>query len=75
MVHYLTHNLTQLSATFGDEPFNLVTISNYDGLIITDSALFLRFDLRPGRSPSSTVTILRIRDQQADLFVLGDSPL
>lgn len=34
-----------------------------------------RFELRPGRSPSSTITILRIRDQHADLFVLGDSPL
>lgn len=34
-----------------------------------------RFGLRPGHSPSSTVTILRIRDDHADLFVLGDSPL
>ncbi|MGH3940408.1 MAG: hypothetical protein ACRDTG_17585 [Pseudonocardiaceae bacterium] len=34
-----------------------------------------RFELRPGHSPSSTVTILRIRDRHADLFVLGDSPL
>ncbi len=34
-----------------------------------------RFELRPGRSPSSTVTILRTRRQHADLFVLGDSPL
>jgi len=34
-----------------------------------------QFNLRPGRSPSSTVTILRVLDQQADLFVLGDSPL
>lgn len=41
MVHYLTCNLTELSATFGDEPFSLVTISDYDGLTITGSALFL----------------------------------
>jgi serine/threonine protein phosphatase PrpC len=34
-----------------------------------------RFELRPGHSPSSTVTIVRIRDQHADLFVLGDSPI
>ncbi|MCA1702786.1 MAG: hypothetical protein LC808_05750 [Actinobacteria bacterium] len=34
-----------------------------------------RFELRPGHSPSSTVTILRMRDHHADLFVLGDSPL
>lgn len=34
-----------------------------------------RFELRPGHSPSSTVTILRTRDHHADLFVLGDSPL
>lgn len=34
-----------------------------------------RFGLRCGYSPSSTVTILRVRDEHADLFVLGDSPL
>jgi serine/threonine protein phosphatase PrpC len=34
-----------------------------------------RFELRPDHSPSSTITILRIRDHHADLFVLGDSPL
>ena len=34
-----------------------------------------QFNLRPGHSPSSTVTIVRIRDQHADLFVLGDSPV
>lgn len=34
-----------------------------------------RFELRPGHSPSSTVTILRTRGQCADVFVLGDSPL
>lgn len=34
-----------------------------------------RFELQRGHSPSSTVTILRIRDHHADLFVLGDSPL
>ncbi len=34
-----------------------------------------QFELRPGRSPSSTVTILRVHNQQAGLFVLGDSPL
>ena len=32
---------TELSATFGDEPFSLATTCDYDGLTITDSALFL----------------------------------
>ena len=31
--------------------------------------------LRPGWSPSSTITILRARDAAADLYVLGDSPI
>lgn len=31
------------------------------------------FDLRPGESPSSTVTILRRRGDQLDIFVLGDN--
>jgi hypothetical protein len=34
-----------------------------------------RLGLFPGRSPSSTVTIVRIRDAAADLYVLGDSPI
>ncbi|MGD9529139.1 MAG: hypothetical protein AB7V44_20385 [Pseudonocardia sp.] len=34
-----------------------------------------RLDLTPGRSPSSTVAILRVRDHAADLYVLGDSPI
>lgn len=34
-----------------------------------------RLDLAPGRSPSSTVTILRTREDAADLYVLGDSPI
>ncbi len=34
-----------------------------------------RLTLAPGRSPSSTVTILRTRDQAADLYALGDSPV
>lgn len=33
------------------------------------------YDLRAGRSPSSTVSVLRIRDGGADLYVLGDSPI
>lgn len=41
MVHYLTGNLTELSATFGDEPFSLVATCDYDDLTITGSALFL----------------------------------
>jgi len=41
MVHYLTHNLAELSSAFGDESFSLAVISGYDGLTITDSALFL----------------------------------
>ncbi|MGH3942310.1 MAG: hypothetical protein ACRDTG_27560 [Pseudonocardiaceae bacterium] len=41
MVHYLIRNLTELSATFGDGPFSLAITSDYDGLIITDSTLFL----------------------------------
>ncbi|WP_308283493.1 hypothetical protein [Pseudonocardia nigra] len=32
-------------------------------------------DLTPGRSPSSTVSILRARTSTADLYVLGDSPI
>jgi len=41
MVHYLTHNLAELSSAFGDESFSLAVISGYDGLAITDSTLFL----------------------------------
>jgi hypothetical protein len=41
MVHYLTRNLVKLSSTFGDEPFSLATLSDYDGLTITASTLFL----------------------------------
>jgi len=41
MVHYLTRNLTELSSTFGDEPFSLATTCDYDGLTITGSDLFL----------------------------------
>lgn len=32
-------------------------------------------DLQPGRSPSSTISILRIRANLVDLYVLGDSPI
>ena len=32
-------------------------------------------DLEPGRSPSSTVSVLRVRDDEAELYVLGDSPI
>lgn len=32
-------------------------------------------DLRPGRSPSSTVSILRERADEVDVLVLGDSPV
>lgn len=160
MVHYLTRNLAQLSATFGDESFSLAATSDYDGphhhkqrtrlrplplvkrmkvntaqlpgpsrsqdrVFITATAAIVldgatafasveldagtyadalgrriaaqlrsdsrtdlaevvsgaidavarRFELRPGHSPSSTITILRTRDHHADLFVLGDSAL
>lgn len=34
-----------------------------------------RLDLTPGRSPSSTVAILRTHGGAADLYVLGDSPI
>ena len=34
-----------------------------------------RLDLTPGRSPSSTVAILRSHNERADLYVLGDSPI
>lgn len=34
-----------------------------------------RLDLTPSRSPSSTVAILRTRENEADLYVLGDSPI
>ncbi|OJG06651.1 hypothetical protein BG618_02409 [Pseudonocardia autotrophica] len=33
------------------------------------------YDLHAGRSPSSTVSILRVRESDADLYVLGDSPI
>ncbi|MEQ3550914.1 hypothetical protein WIS52_10555 [Pseudonocardia nematodicida] len=33
------------------------------------------YDLRAGQSPSSTVTVLRVREEEADLYVLGDSPI
>lgn len=38
MVHYLARNLTELSATVGNESFSLVATAGYDGLTITDSA-------------------------------------
>lgn len=41
MVHYLARNLTELSATVGNESFSLVATAGYDGLTITDSALLL----------------------------------
>ncbi|MGH4018817.1 MAG: hypothetical protein ACRDT0_06165 [Pseudonocardiaceae bacterium] len=41
MVHYLARNLTELSSAFGDKPFSLATISDYEGLTITGSTLFL----------------------------------
>jgi hypothetical protein len=41
MVHYLTRNLAELYSAFGNEPFSLATISDYDGLTITGSRLFL----------------------------------
>jgi hypothetical protein len=34
-----------------------------------------KLDLRPGASPSSTVAILRVRADAADIYVLGDSPI
>ena len=34
-----------------------------------------QLDLTAGRSPSSTVAILRTREDVADLYVLGDSPI
>lgn len=34
-----------------------------------------RFDLQPGKSPSSTVVMLRVRDDMLDVLVLGDSVL
>jgi hypothetical protein len=34
-----------------------------------------KLSLRPGTSPSSTVSILRVRADKADLYVLGDSPI
>lgn len=34
-----------------------------------------RMHLTPGRSPSSTVSVIRTRDGAADLYVLGDSPI
>lgn len=34
-----------------------------------------RLKVAPGRSPSSTVSILRTRAQDVDLYVLGDSPI
>lgn len=40
---------------------------------IAKTTTVLRLDGKP--SPSSTVTILRIRDEVADLYVLGDSPI
>lgn len=33
------------------------------------------YELQGGRSPSSTVSVLRMRDDVADLYVLGDSPI
>lgn len=33
------------------------------------------YDLRAGRSPSSTVSVLRVGDGETDLYVLGDSPI
>jgi hypothetical protein len=35
----------------------------------------VHLDLSPGRSPSSTVSVLRTRDDVVDFYVLGDSPI
>jgi hypothetical protein len=41
MVHYLARNLTELSATFGDESFSLAITCDYNGLTITSSTIIL----------------------------------
>lgn len=39
------------------------------------AAVVAKYDLSPGASPSSTVSILRTRTDEVDLYVLGDSPI
>lgn len=51
------------------------TIPIADAVATAIRTVTRRFDLAAGRSPSSTVAILRIRDTAADLYVLGDSPI
>lgn len=45
------------------------------GVGIQHAATRLRLTAGAGTSPSSTVSILRARDDRADLYVLGDSPI
>ncbi|MGH3806908.1 MAG: hypothetical protein ACRDRU_09805 [Pseudonocardiaceae bacterium] len=61
------HTVTELHS---DDRMNLTeVVSN----AISDVAH--RYELHPSHSPSSTVTIVHIRDQHVDLFILGDAPL
>jgi len=46
-----------------------------DAVAATIGHAVAQFHLTPGRSPSSTVSVLRARDSIADIYVLGDSPI
>lgn len=50
-----------------------VTIADAVAGAIHDIAI--AYELHAGRSPSSTVSVLRVREDAADLYVLGDSPI
>lgn len=56
-------------------------IEDDPALAISDAVAFgisiatRAFDLRPGQSPSSTIAVLRVHNEIADLYVLGDSPI
>lgn len=60
----------QLADRLADRTLELTTV-----LADAIAAVAIEHRLEPGRSPSSTVTILRWDDEQVDGLVLGDSPL
>lgn len=46
-----------------------------DAVAVAITTAVDQLDLSAGRCPSSTVSVLRVRERVADLYVLGDSPI
>jgi hypothetical protein len=64
-----------LGAAIADQLGGRPDIALADAVAAAIRGTAVRLDLSSGRSPSSTVSILRARDDAADLYVLGDSPI